>query len=181
MLPVVSARNSGCDVLLMVHGCDQLLERQPVEMQNAISVLLRHCPVRLVLSSRSRMPGPGCGQFKVIQYELAGLQPTDAARLFLRRAQRPLRWKEVLSCKNHLAIPKVEDENAPVVLQKETEKEVLQMIASHPALARLKGAPLALIELASDMGHLTLTDLACAGHHHRTSQSPQLPQLPPAG
>lgn len=179
MLPVVSARNSGCDVLLMVHGCDQLLERQPVEMQNAISALLRHCPVRLVLSSRSRM-GPGCGQFKVVQYELAGLQPTDAARLFLRRAQRPLRWKEVLSCKNQLAVPKVEDENAPVVLQKETEKEVLQMIASHPALARLKGAPLALIELASDMGHLTLTDLACAGHHHRTSQSPQ-PQLPPAG
>lgn len=175
MMPAVSARNSGCDVLLVIHGCDQLLERQPFEMQHAISTLLRHCPTRLVLSSRSRMPGPGCGQFKVIQYELGGLQSPDAARLFLRRAQRPIQWKEVLSCGNHSSVMEVRDENAPVVLQKENEREVLQMIASHPALARLKGIPLALIELASEMGHLTLTDLACRSRHQPTLQ------LPPAG
>eukprot|EP00434_Breviolum_minutum_P026386 symbB.v1.2.023328.t1/scaffold2128.1/size88402/6 len=162
-------------------------------MQHAISTLLRHCPTRLVLSSRSRMPGPGCGQFKVIQYELGGLQNPDAARLFLRRAQRPIQWKEVcqhrhehqfllmappgqvLSCGNHSSVMEVRDENAPVVLQKENEREVLQMIASHPALARLKGVPLALIELASEMGHLTLTDLACRSRHQPTLQ------LPPAG
>ena len=33
---------------------------------------------------------------QVVHYELGGLRPVDAARLFLRRAQRPLRWKEAL-------------------------------------------------------------------------------------
>ena len=36
--------------------------------------------------------------------------------------------------------------------------EVLQFVASHPALQRLRGTPSALIKLASDLAHLTLPE-----------------------
>mmetsp|Transcript_32717 Transcript_32717/g.76403 ORF Transcript_32717/g.76403 Transcript_32717/m.76403 type:complete len:850 (+) Transcript_32717:38-2587(+) len=162
--PVSAGDASGIGILLLIHGCGTILERCP-DMLNILSEILRHCPnLRIVVSSQYRLLGPGCSQFKVVHYELEGLKPADAARLFLRRAQRPLRWKEVLAGTDaERVLPSVTDD-AHVVLNKDSEKEVLELIASHPAVARLKGAPQALIELACHTGHRTLIDVAAEGH-----------------
>mmetsp|Transcript_45432 Transcript_45432/g.106164 ORF Transcript_45432/g.106164 Transcript_45432/m.106164 type:complete len:881 (-) Transcript_45432:222-2864(-) len=160
---------SSLGILLLIHGCSSLLERQPDETLSIVFSILQQCPVRIVLSSKYRVLGPGCGQFKVVHYELGGLKPADAARLFLRRTQRPLKWKEVLAGTD-ASIPEraqssAAHADAPVVLQKDSEKEVLELIASHPALARLKGAPQALVQLACQMGHKTLTDFLAEGYN----------------
>jgi len=155
---------SGLGILLLIHGCGTILERCP-DMLNILSEILRHCPnLRIVVSSQYRLLGSGCSQFKVVHYELEGLKPADAARLFLRRAQRPLRWKEVLAGTDAERELSSVTDDAHVVLNKDSEKEVLELIASHPAVARLKGAPQALIELACHMGHRTLIDFAAEGH-----------------
>ncbi|CAE8731138.1 unnamed protein product [Polarella glacialis] len=93
-LMFAAGAGSAGGVLLLLHGCDHLVQQQPV--QEILAELLRRCPAcRIVLSSRARMVGPGSGHFKVVHHELRGLEAQDAARLFLRRAQRPLTWAEL--------------------------------------------------------------------------------------
>jgi len=156
----------GGGILLLLHSCDAVLETHGEQVQGAICELLRRClPLRVLLSSRSWLPGPGCGQFKVVHQELRGLGAVDAARLFLRRAQRPLKWREILTGDSNrttnLPFAAAVDMDARVVLEKDTEQQVLSLLAARPALAELKGSPGAIIELATRLGSVSdLSDLA---------------------
>jgi len=157
-------------VLLLLHGCDHLVQQQPV--QEILAELLRRCPAcRIVLSSRARMVGPGSGHFKVVHHELRGLEAQDAARLFLRRAQRPLTWAELRpssapsEASSALLAAFADNPKAAVTLGGPHQAEILALVAAQPALAALRGSPGAIIELGSQLGPrlCSLQDLKPAG------------------
>jgi len=139
---------AGGRILLVLDECDHLIQQK--HFQIAIASVLRRCPsYRILLSTQQRMVGVAGGQFKVVQHELQGLAPKDAARLFLRRAQRPLRWGELQVVPSSGKTCGPRDVSAPVALTRENESEVLELVARHPAVAAQRGNPRLLIELAS--------------------------------
>merc|ERR1719414_2608223 len=87
---------AGNQILILLDECDHLIQQK--HFQDAIADLLQHCAsFRFVVSTHQRMVGTAGGRFKVVHHALHGLDATDAARLFLRRAHRPLLWHELLS------------------------------------------------------------------------------------
>jgi len=159
--PAVAGR-----VVLILDECDHLIQQQ--HFQEALSEILRCCSqYRIVLSTHQRMVGTAGGWFKVVHQQLQGLGRHDAARLFLRRIHRPLRWEELL--------PEGSDtpRTGPVNLTGANESEVLSLVADHPAVAARRGNPRQLIELASrvDPSLKTLRDLAPVGYHRLSYDS----------
>jgi len=138
--------NSGHRILLLLDECDHLVQQQ--QFQDALACILQRCSsYSVLLSTHQPMVPAGASKFKVVQHRLQGLLPRDAARLLLRRAQRPLRWGEVQRS--------IEDPSSLVILNKENESEVLDAVSSQPRVAALKGNPRRLIELANDLDSLT--------------------------
>mmetsp|Transcript_63730 Transcript_63730/g.137035 ORF Transcript_63730/g.137035 Transcript_63730/m.137035 type:complete len:1283 (+) Transcript_63730:98-3946(+) len=136
-------------ILFILDDCDHLI--QQAHFQDAVENLLHRCAVcSVILSTQQRMVRAAGGQFKVVQHELRGLAPRDAARLFLRRAQRPLRWGELLSYAG--GSNQKLDPQDPVVMTKENEGAVLDIVASLPCMAALRGNPRRIIELAGNVG-----------------------------
>lgn len=141
--------SSGHRILLLLDECDHLVQQQ--QFQDALACILQRCSsYSVVLSTHQPMVPAGASKFKVVQHRLQGLVPRDAARLLLRRAQRPLRWGE---------IQRSEDPSSLVILNKENESEVLEAVSSQPRVAALRGNPRRLIELANDLDSLTNTVL----------------------
>lgn len=165
-------------VLLLLDECDHLIQQQ--HFQEAVADVLQRCPTyRVVLSTHQAMVGTAGGQFKVVHQPIAGLTPEDAARLFLRRAQRPLRWEE-LSADPGAALPlqamaKVgaRDPGAHVVMAAANEAEILRLVAGHPSVAAQGGNPRRLIELASrlDPALPSLWALAPRSPAHEAAES----------
>lgn len=142
--------NSGHRILLLLDECDHLVQQQ--QFQDALACILQRCSsYSVLLSTHQPMVPAGASKFKVVQHRLQGLLPRDAARLLLRRAQRPLRWGEVQRS--------IEDPSSLVILNKENESEVLDAVSSQPRVAALKGNPRRLIELANDLDSLTSKDV----------------------
>eukprot|EP00434_Breviolum_minutum_P026881 symbB.v1.2.023762.t1/scaffold2144.1/size88043/2 len=138
--------NSGHRILLLLDECDHLVQQQ--QFQDALACILQRCSsYSVLLSTHQPMVPAGASKFKVVQHRLQGLLPRDAARLLLRRAQRPLRWGEVQRS--------IEDPSSLVILNKENESSVLDAVSSQPRVAALKGNPRRLIELANDLDSLT--------------------------
>lgn len=136
--------SSGHRILLLLDECDHLVQQQ--QFQDALACILQRCSsYSVVLSTHQPMVPAGASKFKVVQHRLQGLVPRDAARLLLRRAQRPLRWGE---------IQRSEDPSSLVILNKENETEVLEAVSSQPRVAALRGNPRRLIELANDLDSL---------------------------
>mmetsp|Transcript_35444 Transcript_35444/g.93467 ORF Transcript_35444/g.93467 Transcript_35444/m.93467 type:complete len:1427 (-) Transcript_35444:86-4366(-) len=158
-------------ILLLVDQCDHLIQQQ--YFQNAIADLLQSCAAyRIVLSTHQRMVGTAGGRFKVTHHAVRGLTPREAGRLVLRRAQRPIRWEELLPAvapvgngtDDTASSPTVPAGSPlaaamasagaqrvvePVVLTRGNEAEVFDLVGRHPAVATLNGNPKCLIELAS--------------------------------
>jgi hypothetical protein len=154
--PAASSR-----ILLLLDECDHLIQQK--HFQDAVAELLQQCSgYGVVLSTQQRMVGTAGGQFKVIHHPIHGLPPVDAARLFLRRAQRPLRWGELTPAMQSGTLPPgvatsfhSQDPTQPVVLNAVTEATVLRLVAAHPTVAAQRGNPRRLIELASRLGPST--------------------------
>mmetsp|Transcript_84640 Transcript_84640/g.273566 ORF Transcript_84640/g.273566 Transcript_84640/m.273566 type:complete len:1413 (-) Transcript_84640:163-4401(-) len=162
-------------ILLLLDECDHLIQQQ--YFQDAIADLLQSCSAyRIVLSTHQRMVGTAGGRFKVIHHALDRLGRRDAARLVMRRAQRPLRWEELLppdvvSSGGHdqaqavvqaaMAAVGATQFSSKVVLTRANEAEVFDAVGSHPIVAELCGNPRRLIELASKVnpGLASLWDL----------------------
>lgn len=170
-------------VLLILDHCDALLQQR--SFQAALARLLRCCPsCRILLGSQrpAVVSSTELGQFKVVHHALNGISPLDAAQLFLRRAQRPLQWGEILppgdgttaqkSAEGTVAVPpeaptarsttiSSRDLRSPVVLPSNAaaRAEVFHLVSKHPAVASQRGHPRALIALASRMGS-SLGDMA---------------------
>lgn len=147
---------AGGRILLLLDECDHLIQQQ--HFQDALAEVLRHCAsYRVVLSTQQPMVGTAGGCFKVVHHELGGMSPKDAARLFLRRAQRPIRWDEIVvdggsdgGGGGDAAAPAAATAGGETVkLTKENEANVLELIATHPSIAAQRGNPRRLIELAS--------------------------------
>lgn len=151
---------AGGRILLLLDECDHLIQ-QP-HFQDTLGEVLRHCAsYRVVLSTQQPMVGTAGGWFKVVHHELDGVSPKDAARLFLRRTHRPIRWDEIKPCGSDgdgkydetapAASASVEgaSRSDPVRLTKENEADVLALVAAHPKIAAQRGNPRRLIELAS--------------------------------
>jgi len=83
---------------------------------------------------------------------MQGLTHTDAARLFLRRAHRAVRWEELLSPEQ--AVNQGIDPQSQIILTKQNEAEVLKLVSQHPVVAAQQGNPRALIELANKVNCL---------------------------
>lgn len=164
-------------ILLLLDECDHLIQQQ--HFQDAVADVLQHCSAyQVVLSTHQRMVGTAGGRFKVVHHPIEGLSAPDAARLFLRRAQRPLRWGELLSGQSGslaggggggpaaavaAAVGATQDPRSPVVIRRENEAAVLGLVAAHPSVAAQRGNPRRLIELASRLGSTQcLLDLAPA-------------------
>jgi len=128
-------------LLLLLDGCDELVQLQ--DFQEALAHFLRSCPgLRVLIAARPRMTGAAGGHFKVVHHSLEGIAPLEAARLFLRRAHRPIRWSEL----------RQEAPPGNVALNRDNEVEVLNLIASLPAVKATQFCPGALIELANKVG-----------------------------
>lgn len=139
--------------LLILDECDHLI--QQAHFQDAIAEVLHRCPsYHVLLSTHQRMVGTAGGRFKVVHHALEGLASRDAARLFLRRVQRPLRWGDFTS--EELAAEPgpsdAPDPNSSICMTKENENQVLQLVISNKLVAACRGNPRQLIELASRVG-----------------------------
>jgi len=150
-------------LLLVLDDCDHLIQ-QPY-FQEAIAEVLKRCPpYRVLLTTHQPVAGAAGGQFKVVHHELRGLAPKDAARLFLRRCQRPLHWGELVApgAMSPGAAAEALDPRAPVALTAANEIEVLALVAKQSSVAAQRGNPRGLIELASRVGPslASLADLA---------------------
>lgn len=168
--PAGSSANSR--ILLILDECDHLIQQE--HFQEAISDLLRRCPTyRMLISTQQpmHMVSSSLGQFKVVHHALERLSEQDSARLFLRRAGRPIRWEELKSSATKGAqganVPEFEPADsvsrggvcrnaaasqnpaAPVALTRENEAEVLGLVSAHPCVKTQCGNPRRLIELAS--------------------------------
>lgn len=146
--------------LIILHDCDHLVQQQ--FFQETIADILRRCPGYRILLSTQRsvaMVGSSWCQFKAVHHAVEGLMPTDAARLFLRRTHRAIRWEELLPAK--VVIESGRQPRGQVVLTQQSEAEVLRLVAEHPAVAAQHGNPRALIELAGkvDVALASLGDL----------------------
>jgi len=163
-------RASGARILLVLDECDHLIQQR--HFQDAIADVLRRCAsYSVVLSTQQQMVETGGGWFKTVHHPVAGLAPKDAARLFLRRAHRPLYWDELLSpaasadsnttgeATAGLGSGATWAHRSPVVMTRENEAEVLARVAAHPAVAAQHGNPRHLIELASKV-RVSLTHLS---------------------
>jgi len=146
-------------ILLLLDECDHLIQQQ--HFQETVADVLQRCTaVRVVLSTHQRMVGMAGGCFKVVHHPVAGLPDRDAARLFLRRVQRPLRWGELVdgsegarsALGSTMAKAATDNIEGKVIMNKANEAEVLALVAAHPCVATQKGNPRRLIELASRVG-----------------------------
>lgn len=134
-------------ILLVLDACDHLIQQQ--RFQAALAEVLGRCAtLRVLLSTHQRMVGTAGGQFKVVHHALRGLAPSDAAQLFLRRAQRPLRWGELQATGYGAGSSHERSLDRPVVLRAGEEAEVLSLLARHPAVSAQRGNPRRLIEVA---------------------------------
>lgn len=141
------AAREGGGALFIIHDCNRLVQQQG--FQEAIAEILRRCPGYRVLLSTERpvvMVGSSCCQFKAVHHVMEGLPSADAARLFLRRTHRPIRWEELVPPEE--AVGEGMDPRAPVILTKQNEADVLRLVARYPAVAAQRGNPRALVELA---------------------------------
>mmetsp|Transcript_35974 Transcript_35974/g.84282 ORF Transcript_35974/g.84282 Transcript_35974/m.84282 type:complete len:1447 (-) Transcript_35974:135-4475(-) len=143
-------------ILLILDECDHLI--QSPHFQEKIDDILRRCSAcRIVLSTHQRMVVTAGGWFKVVHQQLQGLDKRDQARLFLRRAHRPLQWSELIvphddsGAVEALAASCGASLDGNVMMSKENEAELLNLIASHPAVAAQRGNPRCLIELANQV------------------------------
>lgn len=161
--PAASSR-----ILLLLDECDHLIQQK--HFQDAVAKLLQQCPAYgVILGTQQRMVGTAGGQFKVVHHPIHGLLPEDAARLFLRRAHRPLRWGELLPAVRSGTLPPdmitffhSQDPTQPVAMNAANEAAVLRLLAAHPTIAAQGGNPRRLIELASRLGPSTsLEDSSC--------------------
>mmetsp|Transcript_81758 Transcript_81758/g.157920 ORF Transcript_81758/g.157920 Transcript_81758/m.157920 type:complete len:911 (-) Transcript_81758:48-2780(-) len=145
-------------ILLLLDECDHLIQQK--HFQDAVAELLQQCSgYVVVLSTQQRMVGTAGGQFKLVHHPIHGLPRIDAARLFLRRTQRPLLWGELLPAIQTGTLPPdtatffhSQHPTQPVVLNAATEATVLSLVAAHPSVAAQGGNPRRLIELASHLG-----------------------------
>lgn len=154
---------AGGQVLLVLDDCDELLDEPLFEV--AVSRLLQGCGacrVLLCAHEGSAAMGVAGGRFKLVPHQVSGLAPRDAARLFLARARRPLRWGELpaapwaagavsASAGGHAALPS-EDSEALVMLSRANEAVVLQRVSALPCVVEARGHPRGLLELAGRMG-----------------------------
>jgi len=137
-----SAVGRSGQILLILDECDHVAHHPA--FQDTLVSILRNCDNFRVLLSTRQFPRPFCGQFKVAHYELKGLHPVWAARLFLRRGHRRIRWGEILPVSMRQGL----DAEAQVELTTQNEKEVLTWVARHPVVAGTMGSPKDLIALA---------------------------------
>mmetsp|Transcript_52528 Transcript_52528/g.122939 ORF Transcript_52528/g.122939 Transcript_52528/m.122939 type:complete len:1344 (-) Transcript_52528:41-4072(-) len=146
-------------ILLILDECDHLIQ-QP-HFQEKLDDLLRLCPAyRIVLSTHQRMvvtAGVG-GRVKVVHQQLQGLDRRDQARLFLRRAHRPLQWSELIppndegsKVKALAAASGVTSLEEVVRMTKDNEPELLNLVAAHPAISAQLGNPRGIVELANQV------------------------------
>eukprot|EP00929_Paragymnodinium_shiwhaense_P097930 TRINITY_DN59497_c0_g1_i1.p1 TRINITY_DN59497_c0_g1~~TRINITY_DN59497_c0_g1_i1.p1 ORF type:complete len:1530 (-),score=326.76 TRINITY_DN59497_c0_g1_i1:114-4703(-) len=185
--------NAGSQVLLLLDECDHLIQQQ--NFQLALADILQQCAqCRVVLSTQQPMVGTAGGHFKVVHHALNGLAAPDAARLFLRRAHRPLRWAELivpngLGSDNAAAVSAAMQLGQPagsgataaaapasslqsqVGMNKANEAAVLALVAQHPVIAAKRGNPRGLIELASQLAP-ALGSLADLGKEVLTQHKP---------
>jgi hypothetical protein len=93
------------------------------------------------------------GRFKVVHHMVKPLEPGAAARLFLQRCRRPLRWDEIAAPSTLHA--------GSVIMTKENEADVLTAVARHSAVSSLGGNPKLIVEQGSRVGPSlrTLADL----------------------
>lgn len=144
------AAGEGGGALLILDNCDRLVQQQ--YFQEAIADILRRCPGYRVLLSTQRplgMVGPAWYQFKAVHHHVEGLASPDAARLFLRRTHRALRWEELSSPEEAASVGT--DPGAQVIMTSGNEAAILELVAKHPAVAAQRGNPRALIELANNV------------------------------
>merc|ERR1719253_2287739 len=144
------AAGEGGGALLILDNCDRLVQQQ--YFQEAIADILRRCPGYRVLLGTQRplgMVGPSWYQFKAVHHHVEGLASPDAARLFLRRTHRALRWEEISPPEESASLGT--DPGAQVIMTSGNEAAVLDLVAKHPAVAAQRGNPRALIELANNV------------------------------
>lgn len=139
-------------ILLLLDEADHLIQQQ--HFQDAVADVLQRCSAfRIVLSTHQPMVGTAGGQFKVVHHALQGLSTRDSARLFLRRAPRPLRWGELDISKAGQELGQLVGlPESPVVLSKATEGQILELISMQSSIASARCNPRRLIELASRLG-----------------------------
>jgi len=141
-------------ILLVFDEVDHLIQQQ--HFQETLADILQRCPAySVVLSTHQRMVGTAGGHFKVVHHAIGGLAQKDAAKLFLRRVQRPLAWRELLPATTSVGDTSMSTSleadclDGHAVLNRLNEAQLLGMVAAHPAVASKKGNPKELIELAS--------------------------------
>jgi len=203
--PAGSSANSR--ILLILDECDHLIQQE--HFQEAISDLLRRCPAyRMLISTQQpmHMVSSSLGQFKVVHHALEKLNEQDSARLFLRRAGRPIRWEELVTSPaervniSGVAVPALEqaasvsrggaacnvpgshNPAAPVALTRENEAEVLGLVSAHPCVKAQSGNPRRLIELASLVtpSLTNLRDLEASLTAVKATRKPPAPMASPA-
>jgi len=156
-------------VLFIIDQCDVVIRRP--EFQDAIARILdNNFDCRILLSAREpvEMTSVAGGRFKVVQQRLVGLAPMDAARLFLARVRRPLRWEELSDAEDKCgaigALTAAAKKRSPDKVVASAEPEVLARVAEHPLVVAQNGNPRLLIWLADQVGPSLehLADLAPA-------------------
>lgn len=199
--PAGSSANSR--ILLILDECDHLIQQE--HFQEAVADLLRRCPAYRVLLSTQQpmhMVSSSLGQFKVVHHALQKLTDQDGARLFLRRAGRPIRWEELMSPRAGVnsgchptpsaaassggatsSTSGMHNPSSPVALTRENEAEVLSLVSAHPCVKAQAGNPRRLIELASrvtpSLEHLNdLPIKPTASLRSATSEMAGLPSRP---
>jgi hypothetical protein len=148
--------------ILIFDGCEELLE-QP-HFQEAVDDILAVCPGYRVLFSAQRPPAfsQSWRRYKIAKHELEGLPKKDAALLFLRRTNRPLRWEELLLGTDEASkIDYSPTSEVHLPAPGKDREKILDLVAEHPAVAAQLGNPKALIELADkvDSSLSSLQDL----------------------
>lgn len=152
LIEVLRTFGEGVDrLVLLLDESDHLIQQR--HFQEALTILLQGCgKLHVLLTTQQPMVGD-LGRFKVVHQMVKPLEPQAAARLFLQRCRRPLRWDE-------LAAPSAA-RAGNVIITKENEAEVISAVARHSSVSSLAGNPKLIVEQASRVGPSlrTLADL----------------------
>jgi hypothetical protein len=153
--------SSGVRILLLLHECDHLIQQR--HFQDSIAEVLRRCSAfSVVLSTQQQMVETGGRWFKVVHKQVSGLAPEHAARLFLRRAHRPIYWDELVDADaSSTSMTNASAARNQVIMTRDNEADVLAKVAAHSLVAAQRGNPRKLIELASQVRNTlhSLSDL----------------------
>jgi len=137
-------------IVLLLDESDHLIQQR--HFQEALTILLQGCgKLHILLTTQQPMVGD-LGRFKVVHHTVCPLEQKAAARLFLQRCRRPLRWDEISAASSP---------HGNVIMTKENESEVLTAVARHSTVASLGGNPKLIVEQASQVtpSLRTLADL----------------------